>query len=184
MLRRRFSFGKISLLLLALLLLVAPAWAQDRGAQQLKDAPIGPYLISVRTTPDPLLVGRVHVIATLISPTGEPLTKPQITIVAHALHRDSFQAVMTPEEESYAADFDIPYSGPWRFELNVMGDKGAGSVSFTVAIQPQPINKNLIRLGAFATLMVLIIGWWFWGRHPRKKRARKRIFMPRPDEKK
>ncbi len=155
----------------------------QEGAPHLDNAPLGPYRISVWTEPQPARVGALHVRATLTSTErDEGVTAPEITAYARALHTDVFEQKMTPDASFYTADFDIPYAGPWTIELRVRDGDGADSVSFPLEVQPAPIDKNMIRLAAFLTLAFLGVGWWFWGRKPRKKRVRKRIFMPRPDE--
>ncbi len=174
-------------LILTLLGLGGMAWAHGGGTPRLVNEPLGPYWLSAWTNPDPPQVGELHVTAALArADTGEPVTDPKITVFARAPHRDVIESVMDHEDATtpyfYNTDFDIPYAGTWTIELVVQDGAWEGRTSFPLEIQPAPINKNLIRLAAFATLVVLFTGWWFWGRHPRKKRVRKRIFMPRPDE--
>ena len=180
-------FVKTGILLLAFALMSGSVWAQEEPRLQLEDEPLGAYRLSVWTAPEPPRVGALHVTAALNqADSGDPATSPVITIYARAPYKDVIEAKMTPGQDAtpalYAATLDIPYTANWTIEVAVKDGDWEGRASFPLEIQPAPINKNLIRLGAFATLVVLISGWWFWGRHPRKKRVRKRIFMPRPDE--
>ena len=182
---RPSSWARAGAWLLLLLLWVAPARAQEPGVPRIQDEALGPYQLTVWTSPEPPQVGRLHVTARLLAETGEPTTAPALTLHARAPHRDVIEATMHPDGQDalYQADLDIPYTAIWTIELDMDDGERTETTSFSLDIQPAPIDKNLIRLGAFATLVVLFIGWWFWGRHPRKKRVRKRIFMPRPDEK-
>lgn len=179
----------LALLVVALTIaVITPAWAHGGGAPRLINEAVGPYILSAWTNPDPPQVGRLHVTAALAdAASGEPVTTPEITVYARAPHHDVIEATMSHEDAVtpyfYDADFEIPYTGDWTIELQIREGDWEGKASFPLYIEPAPINKNIIRLAAFATLVVLGLGWWFWGRHPRKKRTRKRIFMPRPPEK-
>jgi hypothetical protein len=173
----------ILLLLAVLWLLTQPTLAQDDGPERLHQAAVGAYTISVWTGPEPPVHGPIHIVAQLTrAESGESVTTPEVTLIARAPHHDVLQVVMTPQNGRYAADITIPYAETWIFELVVKDDLNKAQVAFPLDIQTRPIDENMIRLGAFATLVVLVSGWWFWGRHPRKKKVRKRIFMPRPDE--
>ena len=183
---RTLFFARIGVLLLVFALISGRVWAQEGPKPQLTDEPLGPYLLSVWTEPEPPRVGRLHVTAALaLADSGEPTTKPAITIYARAPHRDVIEATLLPDSAApqlYEATLDIPYTAVWTIEVAVKDGAWEEKTSFSLDIQPAPVNQNLVRLGAFAALVVLVVGWWFWGRHPRKKRVRKRIFMPRPDE--
>ncbi|HID33314.1 MAG TPA: hypothetical protein EYP25_01850 [Anaerolineae bacterium] len=184
----RIKILTLSLTLMALFSLAALARAHGGGTPQLVNEPLGPYWLSAWTYPDPPQVGELQVTAALAkSDTGEPVTEPVITVyVRGASKSDVFEKVMTRDDAAtpyfYNADVDVPYAGTWMVELVVREGDWEGRASFPLTIQPAPINENLIRLAAFLTLAFLFTGWWFWGRKPRKKRVRKRIFMPRPDE--
>ncbi len=174
--------------LLLLLLGSAVVSAHGGGEPRLINEPLGDYWLSTWTNPAPPRVGKVHVTAALArTDTGEPVTEPQITVYARGASRhDVIEAVMNHEDAAipyfYDADFEAPYAGEWTIELVVKEGDWEGRASFPLKIEPAPINENMIRLAAFLTLLVLATGWWFWGRKPRKRRARKRIFMPWPDE--
>jgi len=170
-------------LFLALLLMPGSSHAQDEGKPLLQNEAVGRYLLSVWVSPEPATVGRLHFTARLQDgESGRISTAPAVTLTARAPHTDVFTQTMTLQGDSYAAELELPYAAIWEIEISI--DDGAEQVrtSFPLDVQPAPINNNLIRLAAFATLVVLATGWWFWGRHPRKKRVRKRIFMPRPPE--
>ena len=171
-------------LLLITFLLTSPASAQDDGGQRLQEARVGAYKISVWTGPEPPVHGPMRVTVQLMDATsGEMTTTPEITVLARAPHRDVLQAQMTPDDGGrYTAEITIPYAELWTINLVVKDNAVKTQISFPLDIQAKPINENLIRLGAFAMLVVLVSGWWFWGRHPRKKKTRKRIFMPRPED--
>ncbi|HHB90929.1 MAG TPA: hypothetical protein ENK60_06435 [Anaerolineae bacterium] len=163
-------------------------WAHGGGTPRLVNEPLGPYWLSAWTYPDPPKVGELHVTAALArSDTGEPVVEPTITVYARGSSRhDVLEAVMSHDDAAtpyfYNVDFDVPYAGEWTIELVVREGSWEEMASFPLVVEPAPINTNLIRLAAFVTLAFLFIGWWFWGRKPRRKRVRKRIFMPRPDE--
>jgi hypothetical protein len=184
----RTRFAPLLLAVLILLSVSAATGAHGGGTPQLVNEPLGPYWLSAWTYPDPPQVGELHVTAALArSETGEPVTEPVITVYARGVSKnDVIEAVMGHDDAAtpyfYNADFDVPYAGEWTIELVVREGDWEARASFPLEVQPAPINKNLIRLAAFVTLVFLFIGWWFWGRKPRKKRVRKRIFMPRPDE--
>ena len=162
--------------------------AHGGGTPRLVNEPLDPYWLSVWTYPEPPQVGELHVTAALArSDTGEPVTEPAITLHARGVSRhDDITATMSHNDAAtpyfYEADFEVPYAGSWTIELVVKEGDWEERASFPLTVQPAPIDKNLIRLAAFVTFVFLGIGWWFWGRKPRKKRTRKRIFMPRPDD--
>ena len=182
--KSRLLFLTIALLTIVSLLAAVTARAQDDGQLRIDERQIGEYRLSVWSDPDPVTVGKLHISARLSADDAtEQTPHPEITAFARAPHKDVLDSAMIRGDDGlYATDFDIPYAGAWTIELVVKDGNIEETVSFPVDIQPAPINENLIRLGAFLTLVVLGTGWWFWGRHPRKKRVRKRIFMPRPDE--
>jgi len=173
----------IALLVAAALLMAFSCTAQDDGDKKLDDETVGPYQLSVWVSPEPPIVGSLRIAAQLrASETDALTTAPTITITASAPHTDVLEWDMMRMAESYAADIDLPYAATWQIEIHVEDGTHKATASFPLHVQPAPIDNNLVRLAAFATLVVLATGWWFWGRHPRKKRVRKRIFMPRPDE--
>ena len=174
----------IGFLTIVSLLMAFTVRAQDDGTLRIEDEQVGDYRLSVWSSPEPAIVGKLHITARL-APDGadDQAPEPEIMALAHAPHKDVLESAMIRDVSGlYVTDFDIPYAGEWTIELVVTDGGSEERASFPVDIQPAPINKNLIRLGAFLMLVVLGTGWWFWGRHPRKKRVRKRIFMPRPDE--
>jgi len=173
----------LAALLLPLLLLASPALAQGDGGQRLQAAPVGAYKISVWTSPEPPVHGPMQITAQLeMADSGQMTTTPEMTVLARAPHHDVLQVQMTPQNGRYTAELVIPYAETWTIELVVKDNAARAQVSFPLEIQAKPIDENMIRLGAFVTLVVLVSGWWFWGRHPRKKKVRKRIFMPRPED--
>ncbi len=178
----------VLLALLAFFALAALARAHGGGTPQLVNEPLGPYWLSVWTQPDPPQVGELHVTAALArTDTGEPVTAPVIIVYARGVNKnDVIEAGMSHDDAAtpyfYNTDFEVPYAGDWTIELVVKEGDWEGRASFPLTVAPAPIDKNLIRLAAFVTLAFLGIGWWFWGRKPRQKKTRKRIFMSRPDE--
>jgi len=159
----------------------------DDGPPRLENEPLGPYRLSVWTRPNPARVGELHVSATLTRSDSDAMaTAPIVKVYARGVSKhDVIETTMRRDEDAvprYHATLNVPYAGAWVIELVVMEGDWEGRASFPLEVQPAPIDKNLIRLAAFLTLVFLLTGWWFWGRKPRKKRVRKRIFMPRPDE--
>ena len=157
---------------------LALAGEGDPGQPQVVDQPVGAYRLWVWTSPDPAQVGPVQVVARLETADGQPATDASVVLYARAPHRDVLDEVMQVEDGLYRAEVDIPYAATWTLTIEV----GGASQSFPLEVQPRPIDKNLIRLAAGVTLVFFGIGWWFWGRHPRKKKVRKRIFMPWPED--
>lgn len=157
----------IALVLLAAALPAVRLGAHGIGKPQMLNEPVGPYLVSVWTDPDPLRADESHVVVGLTDPaTREPIVTGVEVIVTLASIAEP--PVIVSEVAStdnvnqlfYAAEFNDRLSdGRWRVDIAVSGVKGEGqSPSFEVDIAPAR-GFNMLWLGVGG--MVVIVAGWF-----------------------
>lgn len=159
----------VTLLLASLLVALASGGRAlaNGGMIQVAGKPIGPYLVTVFTSPSPLRVGVVDVSA-LVQRAGsqEPVLDARVTVttepVGHAGPGGSFEA--THEQATnklyYAANVDLPAEGRWRIALQVSGPEGEGTVAFEVEASRESLLDRPLLLMALMVLPLIPIAWW------------------------
>lgn len=174
--RRPTRFGRRELLLLlALIWSIAsgarPAVAHGGGRPQLVNHPLGDYILSVWTLPDPLRVGTAHVTVALAQTTaGGP---PQA-----ALNREVWLTVQPADggpaqrlavthanaanKLYYEVDFELPSVGEWQFVIET-ADQPAVTAAFSAPVAPARSPYTTPLLGGLGAL-ALVLGWAALGR--------------------
>lgn len=165
---------KTAVLLIILIILATPAalLAHGGGTIQLDAVPVGPYELSIWTSPDPLKAGETaHITAFLFDESigdavdgivlGADITVTFIPpdgqgdpIVVSASHSDADLKYL------YEAEALLPVKGEWEIVVNANGPKGGGEASFTIPVESAGgINWTLV--GGIA-IAVVVIGWLVW----------------------
>lgn len=161
--------GAITFLFLFLILL-APPLAANGGTVRISRAPLGPYLVTIYTSPTPLRTGEVDV-SVLVQDPDDAVHTPRIVVearprrlaeghVAQPVRRQATRAEAT-NKLFQAAKFDVSAPGEWEFHVNV---EGAGTLSFRGTVAKSTLLDRPYLLGLLILLPLLVIGWLALGR--------------------
>ena len=141
------------------LVTIGPGVTRANGGQvRIADTPVGPYEITVYTSPTPLRAGPIDVSALVERPgTTEPVLDVAVWVTIAPVGRDgpggTFEATreQATTANMYAAEFSLPGEGDWRFTVRVEGPEGSGETSFDVAADAAESG-----LGASFWIMVVV----------------------------
>ncbi len=158
---------------LALSLSTSTARAHGGGTAQLTNEDIGPYWISVWTSPEPVREGTLHVTVSVAEPgeEGERQAGPPVLdatvdllLIPPEGTMDAVSAEATTEQSAnklfYEADMQLPAAGEWRAQIDVQGEEGSGQAAFDLAVQPAQ-NSSLLLPGG-AVLLVIAAFFFFY----------------------
>ena len=157
-----------------LLAVLVTAWsaAANGGQVRIANYPIGPYEITVFTSPTPLLTGTVDVSVLLQRrDTKVIVDDAQIVLTIEPVSgRPSRQYPVTREQATnklyYAAKFPVDQPGSYRMRLNVRAPEGAGTVEFDLAVEraSSSLWRSWWLWGAIVLLQIPLWWWLFGGR--------------------
>lgn len=135
--------------LLAMCLGVVGVHAHGGGTPQVTNEDIGPYWVSVWTSPDPVREGQMHVTVAVAEPggdAGEQAGAPvlgaivELTVTPRAGGFADVSARATNEQSAnklfYEADLMIPAAGDWQVQVDVQGPEGTGQARFNMTVLP------------------------------------------------
>ncbi len=145
----------------------SPAAAHGGGVPQLVRQPVGPYLLSAWTQPDPPRVGTLHLtVALFVSTAAQDVPVTDATVTARLQPPDGRPAVQVPLGEArpplpgyYEVDVPLEAAGRWAVQLQVRGPAGGGEAAFDLQVQPAQRIPPLV-WGSAALLIVLAA--WYW----------------------
>lgn len=162
------------MLLAAMATLTAPALANG-GIVRISRAPVGPWLVTVYSSPTPLRTGEVD-ISTLVQDSADEIVDVPITVdatpvgvVAEPVRRAATRRQAT-NKLFKAAKFDIDVPGRWQFRMRVGsaadgGESGpGGAVSFEAVVAKSTILDRPVLLAALVLMPLLVLGWLLLGR--------------------
>ncbi|RME44503.1 MAG: hypothetical protein D6791_13020 [Chloroflexi bacterium] len=155
------------LLTLSLVVLAAPGGrvrAHGGGTAQLSNEPLGPYVLTVWTNPDPATVGKLHITAAIATAdTGEPVTDATVQVLATASDgavtrvQAGHQGALTPY--FYEADLELGAPGRWQFTILLDDGQSSYEAGFTLEVRGQGFNWLLF---AVVAVVVMVSGWMGW----------------------
>ncbi len=156
--------------LLLLVLLVAPPLRGNGGTVRISNAVLGPYTVTIYSSPTPLRTGELDVSVMVQDSAGAVLT-PWVMVEARPIELEG-DATAEPVRKRatraeatnklfQAAKFDVEESGDWEFTVEV-GD--AGSLSFSSAVVPTTLLDRPYLLATLVLLPLLLLGWLMLGR--------------------
>ena len=166
-------------LIVALAVMIArPVWANG-GQIRVSNETVGPYKVTVFTSPSPLREGPIDVSVYVADQQERPVEDAQVTVTTEPLGHEapggSYPATRDQATNRlfYAAKFTLPAEGQWRMMVEVDGPLGRGTTTFDVeAGAAGAINLRL--LITLLALVPLAVAWWM----ARAQRRRLRSTQP------
>jgi hypothetical protein len=162
MTRRRLAV----LATLAAALLAPPLLLADGGKVQVSQAPAGPFLVTVFTSPIPLRTGGIDVSVLLQDRTTKaPIQNARVTVTAepvgHEGQTGTFPATRAQATNKLflAAEFPIHTAGTWRFTVNARDDRGEGSVSFQANVSRAGLLDRGVWVWILIAIPVVVVLW-------------------------
>jgi hypothetical protein len=152
-----------------LLLVVAAPLLANGGTVRVSREVVGPYLVSVFTSPTPLRTGEVDVSVLVQDTVREAVLDVPVVVEARPV---GFEATPVRYEATRrqatnrlfkAAKFPITEPGDWDLSVRVGGEEG-GEVAFRVALTDPTILDRPYLLAALILLPLLVLGWLLLGR--------------------
>jgi hypothetical protein len=152
-----------------LVILTATPLLANGGTVRVSRAAVGPYLVSVYTSPTPLRTGEVDVSILVQDADRETVMFVPVWVRALPL---GFDAAPVRHEATraqatnrlfQAAKFPIREPGEWELRVEVGGEEG-GEVTFQVALTDPTILDRPYLLAAMVLLPLLLLGWLLLGR--------------------
>lgn len=165
-----------ALLLLLPLCLVVPTTPLlgNGGTVRVSNAPVGPYIVTIYTSPTPLRTGEIDVsvlaqdsAGTVLSPgvvvDARPVTlDPDLDAdVATGPVRQRATRTQATNKLFQASKFDIEAPGEWEFTVTIAE---AGSLSFRAGVGRSTLLDRPYLLAALVLLPLLVLGWLALGR--------------------
>lgn len=138
--------------------------AHAGGVMQVASADAGPFKLTVWTSPDPAVVGEVHVAAAVASAEDAlPILDAEVFIelTPQSGQGEQLSGQATTEESTnqflYETIFDVPAEGLYQVTVTATGaDEAEGSVSFDLEVESAP--PLLLGLAALVVLAVVTGG--------------------------
>ena len=150
----------------AIFMWTAVVGAHTEGPMQLASVPAGPYKITVWSSPDPALVGEVHVaLAVTLAEDASPVLDADVQVIFKSTGDGSTISAPATTENSenkflYEAITDIKESGPYQVIISIDADEGSGEVSFKLEVEPDSgVSWYLIVVAVVIGAGLLYWGW-------------------------
>lgn len=140
---------------------------------------VGPYQVSVYSSPSPPRVGLADVsVLVQRAETDEVVDDAQVEITAapvgHAGSGGTYPATrgQATNRLYYAAHIPLGSEGRWRFEVMVAGPEGSGQVGFEAQVGQAGLLDSTLVWVVLALLPVAMVALLIWrgGRKPRGER--------------
>ena len=134
------------------------------GTVRLSREPVGPYLVSVMSSPTPLRTGEVD-ISVLVQDSAEEVV-PGVVVAVEAVPAaaagDAIRHPATRQQATnkffLAAKFDVETPGEWEFRVRV-GEPEVGVVAFQATVTEPTLLDRPYLLAALILLPLLFGGW-------------------------
>ena len=139
--------------------------AHTEGPMQLASVPAGPFKITVWSSPDPAVVGEIHIaLAVTLAEDASPVLDADVQVTFKPENEGpSISAQATTENSEnkflYEAVTEIIESGYYEVVISLDAAEGTGEASFELEVESDSgINWYLI-----AAAVVIIVGLIYWG---------------------
>jgi hypothetical protein len=150
-------------------LVLAPPLLANGGTVRISREAVGPYLVSVFTSPTPLRTGEVDVSVLVQDIERESVLDVPVFVEALpvAAEAEAVRHEATRQQATNklfkAAKFDIPGEGVWELRVRVGGEEG-GAVSFQAEFTNPTLLDRPYLLAALVLLPLAFLGWLLLGR--------------------
>lgn len=129
------------------------------GAPRMKEEIVGPYKVSVWTSPAPLRVGRMHLsVGITRAQDSAPILDTHVHLRAYPIDHQENQISTVLSRSNmflYDADLEILHAGEWEITLQVEGKEGNERTGFKFRVEP-PAKINWSFVGASAVFFLLL----------------------------
>jgi hypothetical protein len=167
----------VATLLLAVTWVFLPLSGQANGGTvRANRQPAGPYAVSIFTSPTPLAVGIADVSVSIERAENGDLEPDARIIIAaepvgHAGQPGVFEAThdQASDPNFYAANVRLSSTGRWRFDVQVIGRLGEGTVTFDVDIAEGIPPDRIVRGVAIVAAIWVGVGFWIYRRRRRRR---------------
>jgi hypothetical protein len=166
-------------LFVAAAVLAPPLWANG-GTVRISRSEIGPYLVSVFTSPTPLRTGELDVSVLVQDAARESVLDVPVMVEAVPLGVETDRIIHEATRQQAtnklfkAAKFDIPAEGRWEVRVQVGGAEG-GAVSFQAEFTSPTLLDRPYLLAALILLPLALLGWLLLGRDEEPTRRQSRM---------
>jgi hypothetical protein len=156
-------------LLVLAALVVAPPLLANGGTVRISREVVGPYLVSVFTSPTPLRTGEVDVSVLVQDAAAESVLDVAVMVQAIPVDADAqpIRVEATRQQATNklfkAAKFDVRAEGVWELRVRVGGAEG-GEVSFQATLTDPTLLDRPYLLAALVLLPLALLGWLLLGR--------------------
>lgn len=167
--------------LLAVLLAFAAGARANGGQVRIAAERVGPYEVTVFTSPVPLRAGELDV-SVLLQRPGSPeiVEDARIAVVVTTAGGETVGRFPATHEQAtnklyYAAKFPLKQPGHYRITVEISGPGGGGTVGFETAVEPagdQAWWRSWWLWSTLALLQLALIWWLFGGRGTRRGERR------------
>jgi hypothetical protein len=177
-LRRTRLAPALGLVLLGLAL--ATPLLANGGTVRISRQTVGPYLVSVFTSPTPLRTGEIDVSVLVQDAAAETVLDVPVTIVATPLGEDgaTIRVEATRQQATNklfkAAKFDVRAEGVWELTVQVGGREG-GALSFQANLTDPTLLDRPYLLAALMLLPLALVGWLLLGRDEEDSKRQSRM---------
>lgn len=147
-----------------LLTITAPLLANG-GTVRISREPVGPYLVSVLSSPTPLRTGEVD-ISVLVQDSAQEAA-PGVRVMVEAIPLDATTAApithpATRQQATnkffLAAKFEVETPGEWEFRVHI-GEGEGGTVRFRATLTEPTLLDRPYLLAGLVLLPLLLAGW-------------------------
>ncbi|MDW7981439.1 MAG: hypothetical protein RMH81_01280 [Thermomicrobium sp.] len=155
-----------------------PLAARANGGQvRIANYPIGPYEVTIFTSPVPLQTGTIDVSVLLQRRDDKSIVDDaEITLTVQPAEAGALQRYPVTREQAtnklyYAAEFPLDQPGTYRMQVEIRAPEGSGAVAFDVTVERA--RSSLWRswwLWAAIALVSIPALWWLFGGSPRGSR--------------
>lgn len=180
MIRRRPRARLAGALFALMALTLAPPLLANGGTVRISRADVGPYLVSVFTSPTPLRTGEIDVSVLVQDATAETVLDVPVIVAAVPVDADGRPVRMEATRQQAtnklfkAAKFDVRGEGVWEVRVRIGGPEG-GEVSFQATLTDPTLLDRPYLLATLILLPLALLGWLLLGRGEDEPKAQSRI---------
>ncbi len=135
----------------------------DGGVVQVADQVVGPYRVTVTTSPNPLRTGIADVSAIVLEGVDQLVPDADVRVQAAPAARPADVAgypathANATNKQYYAANVRVPDAGRWLFTIQVQGPQGGGEVHFSADVSAALLGFTPFEL-ACTIIPIAVVG--------------------------